>query len=201
MSIVVQKYGGSSVADAEAIKRVARRIVETQKAGHRVCVVVSAMGDTTDELLDLAEQVTPTPPARELDMLLTSGERISMALVAMDIAQLGSEARSFTGSQPGVITDDAHAEDAISAANEASREHPSRVLVLARGNKRGAARLDAQEALRRGAQHRSARPAHGFRRNDEGLSRLFWNAQATEQTGAINHAGRRPGRSGLAGRN
>ncbi|WP_404391151.1 aspartate kinase [Humibacillus xanthopallidus] len=108
MSIVVQKYGGSSVADAEAIKRVARRIVETQRAGHSVCVVVSAMGDTTDELMDLAEQVTPSPPARELDMLLTSGERISMALVAMAIAQLGSEARSFTGSQAGVITDDAH---------------------------------------------------------------------------------------------
>ncbi|WP_076258714.1 aspartate kinase [Intrasporangium flavum] len=108
MSIVVQKYGGSSVSDAEAIKRVARRIVETQKAGHSVCVVVSAMGDTTDELMDLAEQVTPTPPARELDMLLTSGERISMALVAMAIAQLGAEARSFTGSQAGVITDDAH---------------------------------------------------------------------------------------------
>jgi aspartate kinase len=108
VSIVVQKYGGSSVADAEAIKRVARRIVETQRAGHSVCVVVSAMGDTTDELMDLAEQVTPSPPARELDMLLTSGERISMALVAMAIAQLGSEARSFTGSQAGVITDDAH---------------------------------------------------------------------------------------------
>ncbi len=108
MSIVVQKYGGSSVADADAIKRVARRIVETQRAGHSVCVVVSAMGDTTDELMDLAEQVTPSPPARELDMLLTSGERISMALVAMAIAQLGSEARSFTGSQAGVITDDAH---------------------------------------------------------------------------------------------
>ncbi|WP_374967887.1 aspartate kinase [Terrabacter sp. BE26] len=108
MSIVVQKYGGSSVSDAEAIRRVARRIVETQRAGHSVCVVVSAMGDTTDELLDLAEQVTATPPARELDMLLTSGERISMALVAMAIAQLGAEARSFTGSQAGVITDDAH---------------------------------------------------------------------------------------------
>jgi aspartate kinase len=108
VSIVVQKYGGSSVADAESIKRVARRIVETHKAGHAVCVVVSAMGDTTDELLDLAEQVTPTPPARELDMLLTSGERISMALVAMAIAHLGAEARSFTGSQAGVITDDAH---------------------------------------------------------------------------------------------
>jgi aspartate kinase len=108
VSIVVQKYGGSSVADAEAIKRVARRIVETQRAGHSVCVVVSAMGDTTDELMDLAEQVTAAPPARELDMLLTSGERISMALVAMAIAQLGAEARSFTGSQAGVITDDAH---------------------------------------------------------------------------------------------
>ncbi|MGO4596734.1 aspartate kinase [Terrabacter sp. 2RAF25] len=108
MSIVVQKYGGSSVSDAEAIKRVARRIVETQRAGNSVCVVVSAMGDTTDELMDLAEQVTPAPPARELDMLLTSGERISMALVAMAIAQLGAEARSFTGSQAGVITDDAH---------------------------------------------------------------------------------------------
>ncbi len=108
MSIVVQKYGGSSVADAEAIKRVARRIVETRRAGHSVCVVVSAMGDTTDELLDLAEQVTPGPPARELDMLLTSGERISMALVAMAIAQHGVEARSFTGSQAGVITDAAH---------------------------------------------------------------------------------------------
>jgi aspartate kinase len=108
VSIVVQKYGGSSVSDAEAIKRVARRIVETQRDGHSVCVVVSAMGDTTDELMDLAEQVTPSPPARELDMLLTSGERISMALVAMAIAQLGAEARSFTGSQAGVITDDAH---------------------------------------------------------------------------------------------
>ncbi|MDC5698283.1 aspartate kinase [Intrasporangium calvum] len=108
MSIVVQKYGGSSVADAESIKRVARRIVETKKQGHQVCVVVSAMGDSTDELLDLAEQVSADPPARELDMLLTSGERISMALVAMAIAQLGEEARSFTGSQAGVITDDAH---------------------------------------------------------------------------------------------
>ncbi|WP_347353293.1 aspartate kinase [Intrasporangium sp.] len=108
MSLVVQKYGGSSVSDAEAIKRVARRIVETQRAGNRVCVVVSAMGDTTDDLLDLAEQVTPSPPGRELDMLLTAGERISMALVAMAIAQLGAEARSFTGSQAGVITDEVH---------------------------------------------------------------------------------------------
>ena len=108
MSIVVQKYGGSSLADAEGIKRVAQRIVATKRAGHDVVVVVSAMGDHTDELRDLAEQVTPLPPPRELDMLLTAGERISMALVAMAIAQLGLRARSFTGSQAGVITDSAH---------------------------------------------------------------------------------------------
>ncbi|MGI8644995.1 MAG: aspartate kinase [Nocardioides sp.] len=108
MGIVVQKYGGSSVADATGIKRVAQRIVATRKAGHEVVVVVSAMGDTTDELRDLAEQVTPLPPPRELDMLLTAGERISMALLAMAIAQLGHQARSFTGSQAGVITDSAH---------------------------------------------------------------------------------------------
>ncbi|MCL2787077.1 MAG: aspartate kinase [Micrococcales bacterium] len=108
MSIVVQKYGGSSVADAQSVKRVARRIVEYGRAGHEVVVVVSAMGDTTDDLIDLAERVTPTPPARELDMLLTAGERISMALLAMAINALGHEARSFTGSQAGVITDAAH---------------------------------------------------------------------------------------------
>ncbi len=108
MGLVVQKYGGSSVADATAIKRVAARIVETKKAGHKVVVVVSAMGDTTDELIDLANQVTPIPPPRELDMLLTAGERISMALLAMAVGQLGFEARSFTGSQAGVITDSAH---------------------------------------------------------------------------------------------
>ena len=108
MGIVVQKYGGSSVADAESIKRVARRIVETKKAGNNVVVVVSAMGDTTDELIDLANQVSPTPAGRELDMLLTAGERISMALLAMAIGNLGHDARSFTGSQAGVITDGAH---------------------------------------------------------------------------------------------
>ena len=108
MSLVVQKYGGSSLTDADSIKRVARRIVETRKAGNDVCVVVSAMGDTTDELVDLAQQVTPLPPGREMDMLLTAGERISMALLAMEIANLGHTARSFTGSQAGVITDSAH---------------------------------------------------------------------------------------------
>lgn len=108
MGLVVQKYGGSSVADATSIKRVATRIVESRKAGNDVCVVVSAMGDTTDELIDLAEQVSPMPPGRELDMLLTAGERISMALLAMAIHDLGVEARSFTGSQAGVITTSSH---------------------------------------------------------------------------------------------
>jgi len=108
VALVVQKYGGSSVADADGIKRVAQRIVSTRKAGDRVVVVVSAMGDSTDELIDLANQVSPLPPGRELDMLLTAGERISMALLAMAIANLGLEAQSFTGSQAGVITDSAH---------------------------------------------------------------------------------------------
>ncbi len=108
MGLVVQKYGGSSVSDAERIKRVAERIVATRKAGHDVCVVVSAMGDSTDELLELAQQVSPLPPGRELDMLLTAGERISMALLAMAIQSLGLSARSFTGSQAGVITDSSH---------------------------------------------------------------------------------------------
>ncbi len=108
MALVVQKYGGSSVADADGVKRVAQRIVATKKAGTDVVVVVSAMGDTTDDLIDMAKQVSPLPPGRELDMLLTAGERISMALLAMAIANLGHEARSFTGSQAGVITDDSH---------------------------------------------------------------------------------------------
>lgn len=108
MALVVQKYGGSSVADADCIKRVAKRIVDTKRAGNEVVVVVSAMGDTTDELIDLAQQVSPLPEGRELDMLLTAGERISMALLAMAIGTLGYEARSFTGSQAGVITDRVH---------------------------------------------------------------------------------------------
>jgi aspartate kinase len=108
VALVVQKYGGSSVADADGVKRVAQRIVATRKAGNAVVVVVSAMGDTTDDLLDLATQVSPLPAGRELDMLLTAGERISMALLAMAIANLGLEGRSFTGSQAGVITDSTH---------------------------------------------------------------------------------------------
>jgi len=108
VGLVVQKYGGSSVADADCIKRVAKRIIDTKRAGNEVVVVVSAMGDTTDELIDLAQQVSPLPEGRELDMLLTAGERISMALLAMAIGTLGFEARSFTGSQAGVITDRVH---------------------------------------------------------------------------------------------
>jgi len=108
MSLIVQKFGGSSVADAESVKRVARRIVETRRAGNDVVVVVSAMGDTTDELLDLAEQVVPVPTGRELDMLLTAGERIAMALLAMAIKSFGVDARSYTGSQAGMVTDAQH---------------------------------------------------------------------------------------------
>jgi aspartate kinase len=108
MSLIIQKYGGSSVADAAGIKRVARRVVATQQAGNEVVVVVSAMGDTTDELLDLAAEVAQQPPARELDMLMTAGERISMALLAMAISSQGAVAQSFTGSQAGMITDGIH---------------------------------------------------------------------------------------------
>ncbi|MBK0422337.1 aspartate kinase [Leucobacter sp. CSA2] len=108
MALIVQKFGGSSVADAESIKRVAKRIVETRRAGNEVVVAVSAMGDTTDELLDLASDCTPIPAPRELDMLLTAGERISMALLAMTIKGMGLEALSFTGSQAGMITTAEH---------------------------------------------------------------------------------------------
>ena len=108
MALIVQKFGGTSVGDSERIKDVARRIVSTADAGQRVCVVVSAMGHTTDELVRLADEISPAPHEREMDMLLTAGERISMALLAMAIGTLGQEARSFTGSQAGVITDSEH---------------------------------------------------------------------------------------------
>jgi aspartate kinase len=108
VGLVVQKYGGSSVADAERIKRVAERIVATSREGNEVVVVVSAMGDTTDELIDLAQQIVPAPAGREYDMLLTAGERISMALLAMAINSLGGKAESFTGSQAGVLTTSVH---------------------------------------------------------------------------------------------
>ena len=108
MGLIVAKFGGSSVADAAGILRVAKRIADTKLAGNEVVVVVSAMGDTTDDLIDLAKQVSPNPPGRELDMLLTAGERISMAVLAMAINDLGFEARSYTGSQAGLITDSTH---------------------------------------------------------------------------------------------
>ncbi len=108
MALIVQKYGGSSLESAERIRAVAERIVATRKQGNDVVVVCSAMGDTTDELLDLANQVNPVPPAREMDMLLTAGERISNALVAMAIESFGAEAQSFTGSQAGVLTTERH---------------------------------------------------------------------------------------------
>lgn len=105
MALIVQKYGGSSVADTEAMKRVAQRIVDTHNAGHRVIVVVSAMGDTTDDLLDSAAALTDNPPEREMDILLSAGERISMALLAMAVNELGVEARAYTGAQAGIKTD------------------------------------------------------------------------------------------------
>lgn len=108
MPLIVQKYGGSSVGDAEQIKRVAERVVATQAAGNKVCVVVSAMGHTTDELVELASQISPVPDSREMDMLLTAGERISMALLSMAINELGGRAISFTGSQAGIVTDTSH---------------------------------------------------------------------------------------------
>jgi aspartate kinase len=113
MSVVVQKYGGSSVADVTRIKQVADRVMRTRREGHDLVVVVSAMGDTTDDLLSLAKQVSPNPDRRELDMLLTAGERISMALLSMAIRELGGDAISFTGSQSGIITNDRHVDARI----------------------------------------------------------------------------------------
>jgi aspartate kinase len=128
MACVVQKYGGSSVADVEKMKKVAARVAATRREGKDVCVVVSAMGDTTDELLGLAKSVSASPPRRELDMLLTAGERISMALLSMSLQEQGVPAISFTGSQSGIITTDAH------AAARITEVRPFRVLEeLARG--------------------------------------------------------------------
>lgn len=113
MALVVQKFGGSSVADAASIKRVAKRIAETKRSGNKVVVVVSAMGDTTDDLIDLANQVTENPPAREMDILLTAGERISMALLAMAVDEFGVEAHAYTGQQAGLLTDERYGKASI----------------------------------------------------------------------------------------
>jgi aspartate kinase len=133
VGLVVQKYGGSSVADAERIKRVAERIVATKRQGHDLVVAVSAMGDTTDELIDLAQQIVPVPEGREFDMLLTAGERISMALLAMAINSLGYQAESFTGSQAGVLTTAVHGKARIVAITpgrlEKSLEQGNVVIV------------------------------------------------------------------------
>jgi aspartate kinase len=113
MSVIVQKFGGSSVADVERIRKVAARVAARRAEGHQMVVVVSAMGDTTDELLTLAKRMSSDPPRRELDMLLTCGERISMALLSMALHEQGVPAISFTGSQSGIITDDAHSQARI----------------------------------------------------------------------------------------
>ncbi|HEX5109039.1 MAG TPA: aspartate kinase, partial [Vicinamibacterales bacterium] len=113
MAIVVQKYGGSSVADVDKLRYVAERVMETRRRGNDVVVVVSAMGDTTDELLAMAKRVSANPDRRELDMLLSAGERISMALLSIAIREMGGDAISFTGSQSGIITNDRHVDARI----------------------------------------------------------------------------------------
>jgi aspartate kinase len=129
LSVVVQKYGGTSVADATRIGNVARRIVATFEQGHSVCAVVSARGDTTDELVELAKEITPDPPEREMDMLLSAGERISCALLAMAIHRLGYNAVSLTGSQAGILTDTVHTKARILDI------HPARVQKAMDGGK------------------------------------------------------------------
>ena len=133
-SLIVQKFGGSSVANPERIKQVAQRVVQTKRQGHDVVVVVSALGDTTDELLELARQISQSPPERELDMLMATGEQVSMALLAMAIEELGESAISFTGSQVGIITDGRHTKAKVIDIN-AKRIHDEvangRVVIVA----------------------------------------------------------------------
>ncbi|MCK4422566.1 MAG: aspartate kinase [Candidatus Omnitrophica bacterium] len=117
MGIIVQKFGGSSIANINRIKRVARRVVETKKQGHKVVVVVSALGDTTDNLVKLADKITKTPSEREMDMLMSTGEQVSVALLAMAIHKIGVEAISFTGSQVGIVTDGLHTKARIMQIN------------------------------------------------------------------------------------
>jgi aspartate kinase len=134
MAVVVQKYGGTSVADAGRIISVADRVAATARSGAAVAVVVSAMGKTTDELVTLASEITETPPPREMDMLLTAGERITMALLAMALDQRGIPAVSYTGSQAGILTDSSHGEARIREITgqrvEASLEE-GRVVIVA----------------------------------------------------------------------
>ncbi|MCB9794446.1 MAG: aspartate kinase [Alphaproteobacteria bacterium] len=134
MSIIVQKYGGSSVADLGKLRQVAERVVATAEAGHRVVVVVSAMGNTTNELLELARRVSPRPSRREVDMLISVGERIAMALLSMAIQDLGRPAISFTGSQSGIITDESHSSARIVAVRPgrlASALEKDQIVIVA----------------------------------------------------------------------
>src|SRR5258708_36137652 len=134
--IVVMKFGGTSVADAEKIKRAARRIVEKREGGNRVVAVLSARGKTTDELIGMAEEVSPAPDARELDMLLSTGERISCALCAMAINDLGHRAISLTGSQAGIVTDTSHTNARIIdvRADRIRNALDQRLIVLVAGS-------------------------------------------------------------------
>jgi aspartate kinase len=113
VSLIVMKFGGSSVGTTERMARVAQRIVDKKLQGHRVVVVVSAMGDTTDELIDKAKELNDNPPSREMDMLLTTGEQISVALLSMAIHKLGHEAKSYTGWQAGIVTEEVHSKAKI----------------------------------------------------------------------------------------
>ena len=158
MALIVQKYGGSSVGDAEKIKHVAKRVIATQQAGNQVVVVVSAMGDTTDELLDLANQVTDNPSPRELDMLLTSGERISMALLSLAINSFGAKSRSFTGSQAGIITDEVHGNARIA---EVTARSPALTSSATRPKRSGVMSILSFMGIKRGEDRWSRRAARG----------------------------------------
>src|SRR3989338_3611482 len=133
--LIVQKFGGSSVANPERIKRVAQRVVETKRAGADVVVVVSALGDTTDELLELASQISQNPAERELDMLMATGEQVSVALLAMAIHELGEDAVSFTGAQVGILTDGTHTKARLININTSriSKELEEHRIVIVAG--------------------------------------------------------------------
>ena len=176
MSIVVQKYGGSSVADTQKLKRVAQRVMQTKASGHAVVVVVSAMGDTTDDLLKLAKTISANPDRRELDMLLSAGERISMALLSIAIRELGGDAISFTGSQSGIITNDRHVDARIievrpfRVQDELAR---GKILVTVQSHDSG----------------NSSEPRPGWVTDDNG--RIWCSREATPR----DHHGGRTGRS------
>ena len=150
-TLIVQKYGGSSVANPERIKRIAQRVVETKRRGHDVVVVVSALGDTTDELLELAGQITQNPPERELDMLMATGEQVSMALLAMAVEELGEDAISFTGAQVGILTDGTHTKAKIIDINaKRIREQLAQGTIVVVAGFQGESRNEEITTLGRG---------------------------------------------------